>query len=86
MSLAKETARARAIPGRGLFSHLAEILWRSALLTAFLTLGFYFLNPAHVDVADVWVTFVAVLIMHAVITFFGLLLAAGRYRKRPRGE
>jgi len=86
MSLAKETERARAPLSRSLFAHLVKILWWSTLLTAFLASVSYFSNPAAFDLADVWVTFVAVLIMFAVITFFGVLLAAGRYRKRSRGE
>jgi hypothetical protein len=86
VSLAKETQRARVLLERGLLPHLVEALWRSALLTAFLMPGFYFLNPTAFDVADVCVTFAAVLVMHVVGTFFVLLLAAGRYRKRPSGE
>ena len=86
MSLAEETERARDLLSRGPLAHLAKILLWSALLTASLALVSYFSNPAAFDVADVWVTFVALFILFAFITFFGLLLAAGRYRKRPRGK
>jgi L-asparagine transporter-like permease len=86
MSLAKETESARDLLGRGLLAHLPKALWWSALLTAFLALVSYFSNPAAFDMADVWVTFVAVFVMFAVIIFLGLLLAVGKYRKRPRRE
>jgi hypothetical protein len=85
MSLAKETERAEAILGRGLFSHLLEILWRSAFLTALLVAVDYFFRPQAFDMEDVWSTFIICLVGFTIITFFGLLLAAGKYRKPNKG-
>jgi hypothetical protein len=86
MRLAKETEKAEALLGRGLFSHLLEILWRSAFLTALLVAVNYFFRPQTFDIEDVWVTFIICLIGFTIITFFGLLLAAGKYRKPNRGR
>ena len=81
MSLAKETEKAEALLERGLFSHLLEILWRSTFLTALLVAVDYFYRPNAFDIEDVWVTFIICLVGFSIITFFGLLLAAGKYRK-----
>jgi hypothetical protein len=82
MSLGKETEHARALLGRGLLSHLSDILRWSAGLTGLLAVAAYFSSPSTFEASDVWFTFGTVFVMCAVITFFGLLLAAGRHRRR----
>lgn len=86
MSLGKETEHARALLGRGLLSHLFSILWQSACLTALLSAVAYFYRPSTFEASHVWFTFAALFVMCAVITFFVLLLAAGRYRRRAGRE
>jgi len=86
MSLEKETARAASVLGRGLLAHLSTVVWWSACLTALLSLAAYFSRPETFEASDAWFTFVALFVTFAAVTFFGLLLAAGRHRKRPGAE
>lgn len=86
MSLVKETERARAVLDKGLLSHLFSILCWSGSLTGLLSAADYFSSPSTFEAPNVWLTFAALFVMCAVITFFGLLLAAGRYRRRAGGE
>ena len=76
--------QAGALLKRSLFSYIFEILWRSVLLTAVLSLVYYLDKPKSFAFADVWITFIVVTGFQSILTFFGLLAAAGRYRKRPK--
>lgn len=67
---------------RGLLYYLLQVLWQSALLTAFLELSHYLIGPKMFDVSSTLVTFVVIFVAFSFVTFFGLLMAAGRYRKR----
>ena len=67
---------------RRLLSQVLEVLWRSALLTAGLTLLFYLFRPETFEFADVWISFVAVITVASIGKFFSLLIAAARYRNR----
>ena len=68
---------------RSLLSHLLEVLWRSALLTAGLMLLKYLLRPQTLEFADVWISLVVFAAIVSIAKLLGLLMAAARYRNRP---
>jgi low affinity Fe/Cu permease len=80
-----ENKQAKALLGRSVASHAFEILWRSVLLTAVLSFVYYLDKPKAFSFSDVWVTLIVVAVFHTILTLIGLLLAAGRYRRRPKG-
>jgi len=69
---------------RSLLSYLLEIVWRSAAFTMVLSAVDYFLQPKALAWDHVVINFVAFVILNSVIIFLGLLMAAGRHRKRPK--
>jgi hypothetical protein len=79
-----DNKQARALLDRGLLSYLFAILWRSAAFTIVLSAVDYLLKPKSFAWDNVLINFVAFVILNSVITFLGLLMAAGRYRKRPK--
>ena len=79
-----DNKQAQALLKRSVVSYAVEILWRSALLTAALSLVYYLDKPKAFTFSDVWVTFIVVAVFHTILILMGLLLAAGRYRKRPK--
>ena len=70
---------------RSLVSYFWEILWRSVLFAVVLSAVDYFFRPKQFTFNDVVINLVFFVILNSIITIFGLLMAAGRYRKRPRG-
>jgi hypothetical protein len=80
-----DNKQAQALLGRSLVSYGFEILWRSALLTAALSLVYYLDKPKAFTFSDIWITFIVVAVFHTILILMGLLLAVGRYRKRPKG-
>jgi hypothetical protein len=79
-----DNKQARAVLDRSLVSYLFEILWRSVVFTVVLSAADYFFEPKSFTVDDVVINFVAFVVLFSLVTFMGLLLAAGRYRKRPK--
>ncbi len=79
-----DNKQARALLDRSLLSYLFEILWRSVAFTAVFSTIDYFFKPKAFTRDDVIINFIAFVILFSLITFFGLLMAAGRHRKRPK--
>jgi len=75
-----DNKQSRTVLQRSLLSHVFEVLWRSALLTAGLTLFNYLFRRETFELADVWINLVALTFVVSIGAFFGLLMAAGRYR------
>ncbi len=79
-----DNKQAQALLARSIGSHVFEIVGRSALLTAALALVDYLGRPKAFTFADVWITFIVVVVFHAILTLLFLVLAAARYRERPK--
>jgi hypothetical protein len=79
-----DNKQARAPLDRSLLSYLFEILWRSVAFTIVLSGVDYLLQPKAFAWDRVVIKFVAFVILNSVIIFLGLLMAAGRHRKRPK--
>jgi len=77
-----ENNRARALLERGLVSHVQEILWRSALLAAALSIHSYSIRPKAFEFDFVFTTFVIISIGLLIIKFHSFLIAAARFRNR----
>ena len=71
---------------RSLLSHVFEVLWRSALLTAVVMMIHYLLGPETFEFSHVWIISVAATILVSIGKFLNLLMAAARYRKRRDGD
>ena len=76
--------QAQTLLGKGFLWHAFGILWRSVALAAFWSGVDYLARRKTFTREDVIFNFVACVIMFSLFTFFGLLMAAGRYRKRPK--
>ena len=79
-----DNEQARRLLERSFLSYLFEVLLRSALLTAILTLINYWSRPKAFDWENVWTTFAIITGGLAFITFLGLAMAAFRYRHRSK--
>ena len=80
-----DNKQAGALLKRSLVSYLWEIVWRSALFALGLSAVDYFIKPKTFTFNDVLVNLVFFLVLNSIIILLGLLMAAGRHRKRPRG-
>jgi len=76
--------QAHALLDRGFLSYVLEILWRSVLFTAVFSGIDYLWKPKVFTRDDVIINFIAFVVLFTLISLFGLLMAAGRYRKRPK--
>ena len=80
-----DNKQAGALLKRSLVSYLWEVLWRSVLFALLLSAVDYFFRPKAFTFDDVVINLVFFVILNSIITLLGLLMASGRYRKRPRG-
>ena len=76
--------QARALLGRGFLSYAFEILWRSVAFTVVLSGVDYLLQPKAFTRDSVIINFIAFVVLNTLIVLFGVLIAAGRYRRRPK--
>ena len=79
-----DNKEAGALLKRSIVSYLWEILWRSVLFAVVLSAVDYFFRPKQFTFNDVVINLVFFVILNSIITLGALLMAAGRYRKRPK--